>query len=242
MAHPVTATECHGERGIDPRHEAGILEQAGHGADGREHDEGSEGCDRGPLDELEAREADDETPHPGVDPGDKSPGARRRREGGDDRTSGPAMGSSARTRREQVDGSGSLGGVHVVCSPLLEQLDRVDDALAVGERSALHDVGHAEVHGHEDAIDDRRNGLEEVVVVAGHELADLVDEEPETDPAEHGGNHPNRPAQEEHEEQLRDEHEHAAPEDVRKVQAVAAELRIPGEDEEGLVPRSRAPR
>ena len=83
---------------------------------------------------------------------------------------------------QQLHGPVPLDVVEVVGRRLLEQLHRVDHQLPFRERLALDDEHHHEVHHDEGGVDDRGNGLVEVVVVAGHELPDLVDEEAEAHP------------------------------------------------------------
>jgi hypothetical protein len=72
----------------------------------------------------------------------------------------------------------------------------------------------------------------EVVVVGGDELADLVDEQPEAHAAEQRARRPrHRPGErQQHDECQR--HQQPAPQHVRDVQAVAADLRVVRRSEE----------
>jgi len=72
------------------------------------------------------------------------------------------------------------------CRPL-QHLDRIHEVLALAEVAAALELTDDQEQAHEEAVDDGRGRLEEVVVVSSDELAELVDEEPETDPADHGG-------------------------------------------------------
>src|SRR5205814_8169729 len=90
----------------------------------------------------------------------------------------------------------------------------------------------SEEENDEERVEDRRGGLEEVVVVARHELAEFVDERAEAGPAHYRGDEACGRGEIEKEQHDRDEHPETAPEDVRDVQTAAAELRIAGRLEE----------
>ena len=59
---------------------------------------------------------------------------------------------------------------------LLRQLDRVDEALLGREGTESPDLARREEQDHEERIQDRGGGLEEVVAVGRDELPELVDE------------------------------------------------------------------
>jgi hypothetical protein len=96
---------------------------------------------------------------------------------------------------------------------------------------AVDDLPDQDQHDHDD-VDQRRRRLVEVVVVRRDELADLVDEQPEPDPADQRGERPDHRAGPGQHRDDGDRHEQPAPEHVRDVQAVAAELREPGQREQ----------
>src|SRR5439155_22525493 len=83
-----------------------------------------------------------------------------------------------------------------------------------------------------ECIEDRGGGLEKVVVVARHELAELVDERAEAGPAHYRGDEACGGGEIEEQQDDRDEHPETAPEDMRDVQTAAAELRVAGRLEE----------
>ena len=195
--------------------------------------------DGGALDQLQPGQPDDRAAHRGIGPGDE--GASRPPAPAAPPWSGAAAPPAARSRRPRAAGRSPAAFrlVHVVGGRLLEQLDGVDDPLTVGHRVPLHDERDDEVHPDEGAVDDRGDRLVEVVVVAGDELAHLVDEQPEADPGEHGRDVPRGAAEEQHEHQLGDEHRQPAPEQVREVQRAAAQLREAGGGQEHPGQRDR---
>src|SRR5205085_568431 len=75
--------------------------------------------------------------------------------------------------------------------------------------------------------------LEEVVVVRGDELAELVDEEAEADAGDERRRPTGAATEQGEQDRDRDHHQKAPPEQVGDVEAVAAELRVVGEPELG---------
>jgi hypothetical protein len=99
----------------------------------------------------------------------------------------------------------------------------VDPVLFVGERAAVDAEADHQPDEDDRAVDDRGDRLVEVVVVRRDELADLVDEEPEPGPADHGGEPRDPGTEEEQRQQLTGQHAQPAPEHVRHVQAARAD-------------------
>ncbi|KAB1906967.1 hypothetical protein [Micromonospora sp. AMSO31t] len=94
----------------------------------------------------------------------------------------------------------------------------VDPMLLVGERAAVHAEADHQPDEDDGAVDDGGDRLVEVVVVRRDELADLVDEEPEADAADHGGEAGDPGTEEEQGQQLAGQHAQPAPQDVCHVQ------------------------
>jgi hypothetical protein len=91
---------------------------------------------------------------------------------------------------------------------------------------------HQEEHD-EDEVDDRGGRPEEVIVVLGDELPELVDEEAEADPAEDRRHVPSPPVDPDQREPDGHQHEQTAPEEMGDVNAPPAQLRIVGQPELG---------
>ena len=125
---------------------------------------------------------------------------------------------------------------------LLDRLDRVQQILAVRELARPLDLTDDQEERNEEAVDDRRRRLEEVVVVRSDELADLVDEQAQADAAQDRGHPPRRRHDERQQDAQRDQHQQAAPEQVRDVQAVAADLRVVRQVELGAHDQHRGDR
>ena len=123
----------------------------------------------------------------------------------------------------------------------LERLDGVEHRLVGPERAEL-DRAEREVHHDEHDVDERDRRLEEVVDVAGDELAELVDEPAEPRAAEEGDERPREGRQIGDREDDRDRHHQRTPDRVRDVERAVPELRVAGEDEEEPVPEHRADR
>ena len=111
-----------------------------------------------------------------------------------------------------------------------------------GRNVAELDRSEREVHHDEHDVDERDRRLEEVVHVAGDELAELVDEPAEPGAAEERDEGARERRQIRDREDDRDRHHQRAPDRVRDVQRAVAELRVAGEDEEEPVPEHRADR
>jgi hypothetical protein len=128
--------------------------------------------------------------------------------------------------------------VEAVERQILHFLERVHKVLLGGVQTP-QDGLHADHQQDEQHVHEREGRLEEVVVLLGDELADLVDESAEADAAEEGGEPDRIPVEVREEDEERDHHDQAAPEHVRDVQAAAAELRVAGhpqvetDDEDG---------
>jgi hypothetical protein len=111
------------------------------------------------------------------------------------------------------------------------------DAQCVG--AILHGIGaprldRASRQEHEDEryVDNGDGGLEEVIVVPGHELPDFVDEGAEADAADDGGEGDGAAVEEGEEQDDGGRHQHAAPEHVADVVVAASQLRVAREMKE----------
>ena len=113
----------------------------------------------------------------------------------------------------------------------LDRFERVHERL-VGAVAAPLEGPEGEIHRDEHDVDQREGRLEEVVHVAGDELAELVDEPSEAGTAQHG----DEPAGARRDERDRrdegGEHHRPAPDGVRDVQRAVPDLRIAGQHEE----------
>ena len=90
---------------------------------------------------------------------------------------------------EQGQRLGSRNAVHVMRAAedgVLGRIERVHQISAGREVTLASDRAEGEEEHDEDGVQDRNGWLEEVVVVAGDELAQLVDEGAEAKPAEDG--------------------------------------------------------
>jgi hypothetical protein len=133
---------------------------------------------------------------------------------------------------EELEGTVAVAFGQRAHRELLGELGGVDQAFFGTETAKSSDLACREKEDHEQRVDDRGSGLEEVVVVRGHELAGLVDEGAEASPAEHRGGKSSRRRKVEEQKQDRDEHPEAAPEDVSDMETSAAELRVIGRRED----------
>jgi hypothetical protein len=113
----------------------------------------------------------------------------------------------------------------VLCG-VRDELDRVGKALGRGQPATASHRAAEHEQPDEDQVDEGWRGLEEVVVVGGDELAQLVDEEPEADATDDRRRAARRAAHERKQDPDRDHHEHAAVQQVGDVEPVAAELRV----------------
>jgi len=105
-------------------------------------------------------------------------------------------------------------------------VDRVREVFARVDRPPAGEELHPEHEQYEDDVHDRGRGPVEVVVVGGDELADLVDEQPEPDPAGQCRRRPHHRADEAEQQEDRHQHQQPAPQHVRDVQPAAADLRV----------------
>ncbi len=101
--------------------------------------------------------------------------------------------------------------------------------------------GPAHQEGEDENPVDQRNGRAiEVVVVRGHELADLVDERAKTESGDDGRGMLDRSVEKCQQEHQRQEHQQAAPQHVRDVDPVRTDLWVAGESKEPADPQERA--
>ena len=105
---------------------------------------------------------------------------------------------------------------------LLAELDRVHKALLGTEGAELPDLAGRQEEHDEERVEDRGRRLEEVVVVARHELPDLVHERAEPRATDDGCDQARGEREVEEQQDDRDEHAEPAPEHVRDVQPAAA--------------------
>jgi len=114
--------------------------------------------------------------------------------------------------------------------PAGHALDRVVDGvrqvLARVDRAAVGEELHTEHQQHERDVHDRGGRAVEVVVVRGDELADLVDEQPEPDPADERRGRPDHRSDVGQQQHDRHQHQQSARQHVRDVQTAAADLRV----------------
>ncbi len=132
---------------------------------------------------------------------------------------------------EQVQRLSQLVLVEIAGRGLVQEVERVGERLALREPLAREEEPRAAPDRHQGHVDQREGRVEEVVVVARHELPDLVDEEPESDSSDHGCNPSRRVRDDRHADDQCQAEERTAPEQVSDVQAVAAELRVAREDQ-----------
>jgi hypothetical protein len=130
---------------------------------------------------------------------------------------------------EELERAALLVGVEVPARRLPHEVDRVRQLLGGRQPAAPLERPGEEEEPDEDEVDQRRGGLEEVVVVRGDELAQLVDEEAEAHAAHNGGREARRAPEERDQQADRQHHEDPAVEQVRDVQPAAAELRVVGQ-------------
>ena len=127
---------------------------------------------------------------------------------------------------EQVQRLPFLALVEVAYGGVREEIERAGDVLVLGEAPPLSGPAREKIEADEEDVDDRGRGLEEIVVVRGHELADLVDEESEPGAADHRGGLAPAPPDKGEQHPEGDHHQQAAPQQVRDVQLASAERRI----------------
>jgi hypothetical protein len=111
-------------------------------------------------------------------------------------------------------------------------VEPVGDELTAREGGTLFDAPAEKEQQDEDAVDERDGGAEEVIVVAGDELAQLVDERAEADASHYRRDPLDTTTEERQERDEAGEHEEPTPEHVGDVEPVPAQLREAGEREE----------
>lgn len=123
----------------------------------------------------------------------------------------------------------SLPVVQVFQHHLLGQLQDIDQLLLVAEMGPVDQDLYQEVKQDEDHIDQRHCGPEEVVVVAGDELAQLVNESPESKATQHRHYVVGGLVYVGQRYDQGDHHQHTAQKDMGYVQAARAEGGIAGQ-------------
>jgi hypothetical protein len=118
------------------------------------------------------------------------------------------------------------------CDSLDRMVDHVGQLLPLVDRPAVVDVPGAQHDQYEHDVHDRRGRLVEVVVVGGDELADLVDEQPEADATHQRGRRADHRADVREQQVDRQQHQQTTRQDVRDVQALAADLRVAAQPED----------
>ena len=113
--------------------------------------------------------------------------------------------------------------LEVVDDGLLEVVDGVDEILLPADRAAQLKIAKGEIDEDERDVDERDRRLEEIVVVARDELADLVDERSESDSADERGPQSRSVAEEGELGEQRRRHQQASPKHVGDVKSRAAE-------------------
>src|SRR5665811_671055 len=103
--------------------------------------------------------------------------------------------------------------------------------LSIGD--SVSGIPGSQERGHEQHVDHGDRGPKEVVVVGRHELPDLIDKRAEARAGDDGRNVLDGPVEVRQQEQERGEHEQAAPQQVGDVDPGGAQLRVPGDGEEG---------
>lgn len=116
---------------------------------------------------------------------------------------------------------------------------RVGQRLVDADRPEVADRPSRDQHDDHADVHHLRRRPEEVVVVDGDELADLVEEQAEADPADGDRRHANRRAQKQPTHDERDHEQARSPDRVRDVQRVATDLWIPGELQIGAGDQNR---
>ncbi len=133
---------------------------------------------------------------------------------------------------EQTQSLVDLVLVEIAGRCLLQQIERVGERLAPCQLLPRDENPHSKPDEHERDIDQRERRVEEVVVVARHELPDLVDEETKADTADDGCDPSRRPCDQRHADDQRNSEECSTPEEMRNVESVATELRVTRQDQE----------
>jgi len=151
---------------------------------------------------------------------------------------GRQLGAGPRPVEHRVEAGTVLGFDPLTKGPL-EHVEGVGERLVLRQRPAPFDPAGDEEDDHEADVDERDRGTEEVIVVGGDELADLVDEGAESETSHDRGEMLDIPVEVGEQQDDRDEHERAAPQHVGDMEPPAAELREPGQGEERPDPEER---
>src|SRR5438876_4441532 len=125
-----------------------------------------------------------------------------------------------------------LGWIEVVQRRVLEQHQRIRQVGFLGPGAVPLERAPPEKQQHEDDVDQSDCRAVEVVVVAGDEFPQLVDEQSEANPAHHGGGPPNPVPQVAEQDQEGGDHEPSTPEHVGDVKAATAQPGEPGQPQE----------
>ncbi len=115
----------------------------------------------------------------------------------------------------------------------LEQVERIGEGLALRQDAPPGDRSSDEEDDDEDHVDERDRRPEQVVVVGGQELADLVDERPEPEARDDRCDVLDRAVEIAQQQDQRHEHQGAAPQHVRDMELTAADPREPRHRQEG---------
>jgi len=119
--------------------------------------------------------------------------------------------------------------VQVLQNHLLGQLQYIDQLLLIAESGFIDQDLHQKVEQNEDQIDQSHCGLVEVVVVAGDELAQLVDEGPESEATQDRHDVVSGLVDEGQSYDQGDHHQHPAQKHMSDVKIAGAEGGIAGE-------------
>src|SRR5204863_1059508 len=137
-----------------------------------------------------------------------------------------------RDRRQIPARTVALLRLEVVDDRLLEIVEGVDEILLPADHATQPEIAKCEIYQDEGDVDERDGRLVEIVVVARDELADLVDEESESDAADERTPEPSAVAEEGEAEEEGDRHQQAAPEHVGDVKSRAAHARIASDSQD----------
>ena len=113
----------------------------------------------------------------------------------------------------------------------LQELEGIDEVCLLREGLVLGESAYAEVEHDEDHVDDGDRRLEEVVVVTGDELAQLVDEHPETDATDDCRYRPAERAERSQQDNDGHQHPQTAPEHVSDMESSRGQRGVAGQCE-----------
>jgi hypothetical protein len=114
-------------------------------------------------------------------------------------------------------------------------VQRVEGAVQLIARLIAPRPAHHQQHQHQDheeAVDDGRGRREKVIVFLRDELAHFVDEQPDAQPAQHGGEQQRPIVDQDQRQDGGNDQQQPAPQCVRDVQHAVAHLRVSGEVQE----------